>query len=250
MSHRLTTHVTAMRRQIRRVLWTSGVGTGLLLIASVVLLTVPPADGWSILLGVVFLGYLIRKARQFFWGRQTLRQLRLEEQFICHGPTPERVVTCLRRRNHLWTSSLVLRGLRSLFNHPPRHALFYQEKQERFRQTYSRAFGSLTPSRLADLLWFTALLFLWIWAVPETLFQTPSLALLLSSAVLTVTLTAEVIQAVLYAELRWGFAHLASMLSDWMLIHHFEESLLHRPPKPYRHTLIYNAGLASLRHVA
>lgn len=250
----ISTHVAAMCRQGRRLRVATATSAAGLLAAAVLVVPQFPVTWLTVALGAGFAGLLYRKVRRFRSARVMMRQLRLEEQFACHGPAPERVVTCLRRRQHLWASSLVLRGLKRVFAQPPAQPLFFQEKQAQFRQAFTTALAPLRPRRLpADLLAFAVLLVAGLYGAPEALL-TLGLLPLVGAFALVVVLAAEVTAAVLEADLDARLDGFVGLLCDWALGQRLEETLRRRSRKTYRHRPVYNAaaalGLRPLREVA
>ncbi len=242
MSRHLFAHVAAMRHQIRRIRRATALGTAAMLPCAVILLATTPAT-WVILLLIPALaGYLQRKVRRILWARRVLKQLRLEEQFVRHSPTPEHVLTCMRRTNHLWTQSLTLKGLKTLAADQPALSLPNSTKQARIHQHYTRSFIPLRPARLpADLIWLTTVGLLWLWFVPEALLAPMPALVFAGMTLLLLILTAEVIQAILGADLRDSFSPFATLLSTWTLAHDFETAFATTREKPYRHTALYRS---------
>ena len=202
------------------------------------------------MLGVLTALYLLRKLRGERWARHTLRQLRLEEQFVRHGPTPEDVLTCIRRRTHLWRNSLALQGLRRLLKTPPAASLAPAARHTAVRATYDRCFRRITPGRVpVDLLGFVALAAFWLWSVPEALLQAPSLLVVGGGLLWLLALGAEVVQAILRADVRAGFHTFTGLLGSWTLARQFGTLVEAARRKPYRHVPLYHAhappGLAS-----
>ncbi len=240
-----------MRRQIRRLQQITVAGTLATLAASAVLLTTPEVLWLRVLLLLALVGYLHRKLRQIYWAHRAVKQLRLEEHFVRHGPTPEEVLTCVRRRNHLWTQSLTLKALKSLLAPASEEALRVGEKGKHVRRQYRRSFGALCPSRVpVDLVWCVGLLLLWLWSAPQALPQAMSPLLALGAAAMLVLLLTEVVQTVLRADLRDGFEAFTTLLSDWTLARRFEETLQAARQKHYRHTPLYRAALPALAALA
>lgn len=245
MSHRIFAHLATLRYQIRRIEQATVLGTVALASGTALLLTTSSTRWSSLVLLLVLAGYLRRKISQITRTRQAVKQLRLEEQFVRHCPAPEHMLTCTRRSNHLWTRSLTLKGLKALLAHPPARQLPLEDQRRYVRHHYIRAFTPLgPPSILVDLLWFAALGLLLLWFVPEAPLQASSPGVLAGAGLLLVILVAEIIQVVLQADLRGGFEHLATLLSDWTLaqpleLHTFRE-------KTYRHTALYRANTPAL----
>ncbi len=245
MSHRICTHLAALRYQIRRIEQATVLGTLALVPCTVLLLTTSSTRWSSLVLLLVLAGYLWRKISQITRTRQAVKQLRLEEQFVRHCPAPEHVLTCIRRPTHLWRRSLTLKGLKALLAHPPARRLPLEDQRRYVRYHYIRAFTPLwSRFILVDLLLLAAVGLLWLWFVPEALLQAPSLEVLAGAGLLLVILVAEIIQVVLQADLRGGFEHLATLLSDWTLAQPLEEILLRE--KTYRHTALYRAKTPAL----
>ncbi len=233
-----------MRHQIRRIQRATVLGTAAMLPCAAILLATSEA-GWLILLLVLTLaGYVQHKVRRVFWARRAVKQLGLEKQFVRHSPTPEHVLTCMRRYNHLWTQSLTLKGLKALAEDQPAPSLPDHAKQAHIHRHYTRSFKPLHPARLpADLIWFAAAGLLWLWFVPEALLSDMPALVFTGMALLLLILTAEVIQAILGADLRDSFAHFATLLSVWTLAHDFETAFESVHQKPYRHTTLYRSWI-------
>jgi hypothetical protein len=240
MPHPLATHITALLRQVRRIQRAVLGGLLALLACSVLLLTTAASSGGAVLLGLVLLGYAGHKGYHLYRLRQTMKQLRLEKQFLAHGPAPEEIVTCLRRSNHLWTKSLTLKGLNVLFTHPPHGPA----RPERLAAQYRRCFQRIFPARLPiDLLCFTAVLLLWLWSAPGLFQQPTSATFVVGIGLLLLLLVAETIQAVLHGDLRDGLTQFTTLLSGWTLDQHLDEVFQEARQKPYRHTAVYRTGL-------
>ena len=245
MSRRIVAHLAALRHQIRRIEQATIVGTVALVPCAAILMMTSGMHWSSLVLLLVLVGYLRRKVGQIVRARRAVKQLRLEEQFVRHRPAPKHVLTCTRRPNHLWAQSLTLKGLKALFANPPARRLPVEDKQRYIRRHYIRSFNPLWPSRIpVDLLWFSALGLFWLWVVPEALLQAPSSGVLAGVGLLLVILGAEALQIVLQADLRGGFEHLATLLSDWTLAQPFTLHMVRE--KPYRHTSLYRSSTPSL----
>ncbi|MCH8960467.1 MAG: hypothetical protein IH820_03890 [Bacteroidetes bacterium] len=245
MSRRIFAHLAALRHQIRRIEQATIVGTVALVPCAAILMMTSGMHWSSLVLLLVLVGYLRRKVGQIVRARQAVKQLRLEEQFVRHCPAPKHVLTCTRRPNHLWTRSLTLKGSQALLAHPPAPRLPLEDQRRYVRHHYIRAFTPLwPPSTPVDLLWFAALGLFWFWFVPEALLQAPSLGVLACAGLLLVILVAEIIQVVLQADLRGGFEHLATLLSDWTLAQPLELHTIRE--KTYRHTALYRANTPAL----
>lgn len=243
MSRPLFAHIAALRRQIRRIQGAALFGAVAMLPCAVILLTTAEAGWLPLVLLLVLGGYLQRKVRRVLWARHAVKQLRLEEQFVRHGPAPEDVLTCMRRYNHLWTQSLTLKGLKGLRKNHPAASLPAPARQARVGQHYTQAFESLRPSRVpADLIWLAAVGLLWLWFAPEALLQTMTPPVFVGLALLLVILVAEAVQAILCADVRDGIAHVADLLSTWTLTPAFE-TLFAVHAKPYRHTALYRSWM-------
>lgn len=236
----LAVHITALLRQGRRIQRAVLGGLLALLACAVLLLTTAASGGGAVLLGLVLLGYAGHKGYRLYGIQQTIKQLRLEKQFLEHGPSPEEMVTCLRRTNHLWTKSLTLKGLNALFTHPPHGPA----RPERLAAQYRRCFQRIFPARLPlDLLFFTAALLLWLWSASDLLQQPMSAVLVVGIGLLLLLLVAETIQAVLHGDLRDGLTQFTTLLSRWTLEQHLDEVFEEARQKPYRHTTVYRTGL-------
>lgn len=247
MTRRIVAHLAALRYQLRRIEQTTVLGTVALAPCAVILLITPGATWPSLALLLVLLGYLRRKIGRITRARKAIKQLRLEEQFVRYCPVPKHLLTCTRRPNHLWTHSLALKSLKTLLANPPTRRLPVEDKHDYVRRHYVRSFHSLSPSPIpVDLLWFSALGLLWLWILPETLLQAPSPDVLTGAGLLLVILVAEIIQVVLQADLRGGFEHLATLLSDWTLAEPLEETLHTVREQSYRHTSLYRSSTSSL----
>lgn len=236
----LPSHVQALLRQFRRVQHAALGGLLALLVCSVLLLTTAASGGQIALLGIVLLGYVGHKLYHLYWTRWAIRQLRLEAQFLLHGPTPEELATCLRRTTHLWTKSLTFKGLKTLTTHPLRKHDAPQRLTAQFRRCFQRAF----PARLPlNLLAFATVLFVWMWAAWPLFAQPLSASLLVSGALLLILLVAEVIQAVLCADLRDGVKALMEMLSAWTFDQDLDGVFQEASQKSYRHTSHYRSSI-------
>ena len=218
MSRRIVAHLAALRYQIRRIEQATVLGTVALVPCAVILLTTLGPSWSSLVLFLVLVGYAQRKMGRMAQARRTVKQLRLEEQFVRHRPASRHMLTCTRRPTHLWTHSLTLKGLKALLAHPPARRLPVEDKQRYVQRHYLRAFTPLRPSLLpVDLLWLSALGLLWLWFAPAALLQAPPPEVLAGAGLLLIILVAEIVQIVLQADLRSGFEHLASLVSEWTL---------------------------------
>ena len=231
-----------MRRQLgrlRRAVLVAAAATA----AGTAFLATTPRTGT---LGLVLLAfaaiYLLRKWRQDRWVRQSIKQLRLEEQFIQHGPAPKAVPTCIRRRHHMWTHSLTLQSLRRLTTHPPDATLDEARRQAHVCAAFRRSFRKVRPGRVpVDLLWFVALVGFWLWALPEALLAAPSPLVLMGVLCWLPALGAEVVLAIFQADLRAGFATLINLLGRWTLAREFETLVETAQQQAYQHTQVYHA---------
>ena len=247
MSRRLFAHLAALRYQIRRVERAAVLGTVALIPCAVLLLTTLDANWMRLVLFFVLAGYLWRKGRQILRARRTVKQLRLEEQFVRHRPASTHLLTCTRRPNHLWTHSLTLKGLKAMLENPPPRRFSVKDQQHLVRRHYLRSFAPLWPSPFpVDLLWLAAVGLLWLWLIPDAYLQAPAPTVLAGAGLLLLILVGEIIQVVLQADLRGGFTHLTSLLSEWTLVQPFEETLQTVREKPYRHTSLYRASIPAL----
>ena len=231
-----------MRHQVRRIRRTALFGLTAMFPCAALLLATTEARWLSLMLALILAGYLHRKLRQVFWARRTVKQLRLEEQFIRHGPTPEQVLTCTRRYDHLWTHSLTLRGLKALVEHKPASPLAAEAKQAHIHRQYARTFKRLRPSSLPTaLIWFAALGLCWLWFVPDALLQDMPPPVFAGLILLLLILVAEVVQQILRSDLREGLDYFLTLLSAWTHTQAFDTAFDTVSEKPYRHTALYRS---------
>jgi len=200
---------------------------------------------------LMLVGYLAAKVRRLLRTRKDTKQLRLEEQFVRHGPAPKHVRTCVCRRSHLWTRSLTLKGLKVLYKEAPRNQVSHEELPGHVRACFLRTFDGLRPPPLpVDLIWLSMLGLFWLWVVPESIRPVTSPLTFLSVSLLLGMLVAEVIQAILYADLRSAFDHFADLLRDWTLVRPFDEVFRPVDQKSYRHVLLYRSAMPALSALA
>ena len=244
MSRHLFAHTAALRHQARRIRRAAVFGLAAMLPCAVILLATTEARWLSLVLALILAGYTHRKLRQAFWAHRTAKQFRLEEQFVRHGPTPEQVLTCTRRYDHLWAQSLTLKGLKALAEHTPASALPTEAKQALIARHYTRPFKTLRPSpRPTALIWFAALTLGWLWFVPDPLLHDMPPLVFAGLALLLFILVAEVVQQILHADLRDGLDHLLTLLSAWTHTQAFDTVFETIPQKPYRHTALYRSWI-------
>lgn len=235
MSQTISGHLAGMRRQLGRVHQTAIFESVVIVMASAVLVLTLPEIWQRLVLLLLILVFLQRKVRLFLWARRVIKQLRLEEQFVCHELAPTHVRPCLNRWEHLWASSLTLQGLKRILSHP------LNEPNEQ-ASAFHQAFDWVHPSRIPyDLVSFVALLFFWLWATPGLVFIGIPLLSLVGCAFLLVLLGCEVFNSVLIADLKWGIEAFISQLREWYLSKRFEDSLQLSPSVKYQHTLVYRA---------
>ena len=249
MSRHLFAHIAAMRHQVRRIRRATVLGTAAIVPCAVIVVATVES-GWMVLLLLLALvGYGQRKVRRILWTQRTLKQLRLEEQFVRHRPTPDHVLTCMRRYNHLWTPCLTLKGLKALAQDtPPRQT---EARQAHIQKHYIRAFKPLHPTHLpADLIWLATSGLLWLWLVPEALLAAMPALVFGGLAVLLLLLTADVIQVILNTDLRDGFEHFATLLGVWTRAHALDSVFDTTHNKPYRHTALYRSWIFARTPVA
>ena len=207
-----------------------------------ILLATTEARWLALVLALILIGYTHRKLRQVFWARRAVKQLRLEEQFLRHGPTPEQVLTCTRRYDHLWTQSLTLKGLKTLFERPQGASLPGSTPQNPLDDPYTRAFKTLRPSPWPGaLIWFAALSLGWLWVVPDALLHDMPPLIFTGLTLLLLILVAEVVQQILCADLSDGFDHFLTLLNAWAHTHAFDTAFDTVREKPYRHTALYRS---------
>ncbi|MDX1546193.1 MAG: hypothetical protein R3247_04360 [Rhodothermales bacterium] len=252
MTRRIRSHVALLRRRLRHMLWAAIASGGATLAAAVLLLPTPRAGWFSMVLLAGLVGFLVRKIAQGVHARNGLRQLALEEQFVCHGPPPEGLAVCLRRRQHLWRRSLVLHGLHRYTAAPPPASRFYQERQVHFRRLYRRTLAMLFPPRLpVDALWLAALVGGWLYAVPAAVLTAAAPALLGGAALLLAALAAESVSTVAGARLRTALDGFVTLLADWTLDRRLDAVLRPRSAPAYRHRPVYRApAVLALSEVA
>lgn len=252
MTRRIRSHVALLRRRLRHLFWATLASGGATLAAAVLLFPMPRVSWFSVVLLAGLVGFLARKIAQGVHARNALRQLALEEQFVCHGPPPEGLAVCLRRRQHLWRRSLVLHGLHRYTAAPPPASHFYQERQAHFRGLYRHTLASLFPSRLpVDALWLVALAGGWFYAVPAALLTAASPALLGGAALLLAALAAESVRTLSGARLCTALNAFTTLLADWSLDRRLDAVLRPRAAAAYRHRPVYRApAVLALSQVA
>lgn len=242
MALSLADQVAAMRRQLGRLRRVALVSAGAGLAGTVLLLPTLPAPWMLAAMAVLVMLFLVRKLHQERWARRAIKQLRLEEQFIQHGPLPEEVLTCVRRRHHLWTQSLTLRSLENLLAAPPSALLRPSVREAKAGAAFRKGFKAIRPARLPlDVLLFMMLTAFWLFAVPEALLATPSAGVLLGVLAWVPALAAEIILLVLLSDLRGGFATLTHHLGAWTLARQFDALVEAAQEHTYRHTRVYHA---------
>ena len=234
MSFAVVKPVIQLRETYRRFMWIALTG-GLLAAGLSSLLFYPSySTQRAVLLGPLLLVYVLRKGYLWQRGRQAVRQLRLEEQFLRQGLEPAQLRQCLYGYDHLWSRSLTLQGLQSILDNPLPRLLRPQEKKKRIRTQYHRV---LLPLRLPafNLDLTLCLLFFGTW-----LFLVgPQNLSLLSAAAPLLMLTVEGLQAVFQRRLHAAFDHAEQSLCHWTLAHRFDEMLSTMRNQLYIHRSLY-----------
>ncbi|HET6568177.1 MAG TPA: hypothetical protein VFG50_09445 [Rhodothermales bacterium] len=180
------------------------------------------------------------------WGRfqeltRVARQLRMEELFLQQNLNQVQLRQCLQHRDHLWSSSLVLQGLRGVLSHPLPHLLTPDERAERLRIYFHRVLFTLRPASLHAE-----------WLLPPVACTTAVLVagaghltdasvLFPISAALSVCFVSLVTaQIVLVRLFRREFTAAELALGDWTQEAKLSNVMLDRR-KLYAHTLLYEA---------
>jgi len=192
--------------------------------------------GARALLGAVTALYLGRKAFQFFHTRHVRKHLRLEGHFIRHTRTSEQLSRCLKRHRHLWMHSRIVHGLKAALARPLPHLMLYTDKQRYYTRQFHLAFKGVRPHRLnTDLLLLLLVPVGWVMTSPATTVTVATLTTL----PLLFLLGLELAQTVLQWRLYRRYLDFEQLLAQWALAQQFENAL--RPPRPYHHTLLYQA---------
>ena len=242
MSRHLFAHTAALHHQVRRIRRAALLSLTAMLPCAAILLATTEAHWLSIVLALILMGYTHRKLRQVFWARRTVKQLRLEEQFVRHGPTPEQVLPCTRRYDHLWTRSLTLKGLKMMIERSSGSSLPAETSNSPIDAHFTGAFKTLRPSPWPGaLIWFAALALGWLWLVPDALLQDMPPHVFAGLALLLLILVAEVVQQILRADLRDGLDHFLTLLGAWIQTRAFDTAFGTLREKPYRHTALYRS---------
>lgn len=199
-----------------------------------------PGPAAALLVGLLLAAYGGRKLHRLVHARRSAQQLRLEEEFLRHGPPEAHLRQCLAQADHLWASSLILQGLRRILARPLPHLLTPEAKRQRLARSYGRAFESLRPPTFGpDLLLLIGAAAAWEMSAPPDTAARPLLDPAL--AVACAALTLELVQAALSLRMRRLFEAFAEALGAWTLQEAFEEKL-RTPEKPYVHRLLYEAS--------
>ena len=127
----LTSPLTRLQHAARRSRLIALLGALIALPSAFALLMIMPTGVLSGLVLLALMSYAVRKAWQIRRAARLLKQLRLEAQFVQHGPSPRHLPSCLRRRDHLWTRSLTLHGLEAVLVRSDAGPLLVTDKQQR-----------------------------------------------------------------------------------------------------------------------
>lgn len=172
---------------------------------------------------------------------QLRRQLRLEELFVRQDLNLVQLRHCLQNPVHLWSSSLVLEGLRGVFSHPLPRLLTPSERSERLSIYFRRTLHTLRPASLHPewLLPLGACGAVVLGANMESL--KGASVLLPVSIVLLVSFVALIAaQVAVVRVIRRGLASAEQALGDWTQEARLSNVLFDRR-KLYAHTLLYEA---------
>lgn len=233
-------HIAALQAQFRKVRMVAFIACSVTLVAGLVLYRPLQPDWLQVVFFIAVLFYALRKGLLSFRTHQAVKQLRLEQQFVQHGPSPLHITPCLRHRQHLWHNSMIMKALESFLARP---SIFIDErtKTHHLQERFQDSIHSLRPVQIpTDLIWLFSILMLWLGAVPGSLAQTSPLSILAALGLFVALLLAELYQTVLCFGLHDGFSDLVHHLTRWTLARKFEEKML-SPTRKYRHVLLYRA---------
>ncbi len=220
----------ALRAAERRVGgWQAGAaGAALGLLFPLVL----ASGGWALAGALLVWGaYFGRKAYGAAHTLRATRQIRLERRFVQQPFGREALRRCLRQEDHLWSSSLVLGGLRRLDAYPLGQALPASARVAGTQQRFRQALRPLQPPAWG--LDAGAALLLAATAVGLGAARSA-----LGAGALVALLVAEGMAAALREPLRRQWRRLVRALGAWARA---AGGAAAPPPRAYHHTLLYYA---------
>lgn len=185
--------------------------------------------------------YAWRWIRRFKELMHRLRQLRLEERFLSQNLDLLQLRQCLQRRDHLWTQSLILEGLRGVLAHPLPRLLMPEERAYRLRIYFRRSLAGIRPAVLnAEWILPMAGVVIGLPRAESNLIYLSPLLLQLAVAFLTLFLVLVVLQFSSLRYLRKTYDKLELALADWTQEAKLSNVMFDRR-KLYAHTLLYEA---------
>lgn len=167
------------------------------------------------------------------------KQLRLEERFLRDLPRGEKLAALLRHDHHLWSSSRLWMGLRSVLTHPLPHLLLVDEKRRRIERHFRRAIRGLQP-RAFNWHLVGMLGMILLWDLTRTVDGASGGLLTVVGGAFAVILALEAVQTGIQWALGHQFEQLEKALCEWTLYHRFEQGVTSRD-KSYTHQLLYQA---------
>lgn len=229
-------HLCQVYRRLRNVAVLQGLLATVLL--PVVLLT-PRMVPATVMLVLILGCYVLLKTHLTIKHGRVLKQLRLEERFLREVPRGDGLKAWLSMENHLWSSSRLWLGLRSVLMQPLPHLLLVDEKRRRIERHYHRAIRDLQPRRI-NMHVFFALAAVFLWEASYLLVGAENIAFSLAGALFAGLLMLEAMQTGVQWSAAYQFESLEKALCAWTLANRFEQGMTPKG-KGYTHRLLYQA---------
>lgn len=193
----------------------------------------------SIALVLALVAYAAAKVYVAVKYTRALKQLRLEERFLRDLPRGEKLAALLSHDHHMWSSSRLWIGLRSVLTHPLPHLLLVEEKRRRIERHFHRAVRGLAP---ANFNWHVVALLGIIlgWDLARIYQGGAGAPFLVTGGIFAVMLTLETLQSGMQWALDKQFRRLEKSLCEWTLYNRFEQGVTAHG-KNYTHRLLYQA---------
>lgn len=209
--------------------------------ASATLLQTVPSFPVRLALFAFLAGYVARKIQQLLHQTRTLRQLRLEGQFLRHSLNTKLLDACMHTHRHLWEHSAIWQGLRAAQKHP-----ISSSPQHHLTTTFAKALRAYLPhAKWIDFVLLFFLLLTWLAGAATLHFP---LFILLGTLPLLTTLAVEVTSSMQVIEMGDGFPRFVEMLALWTSEQHFLERA--QAQQPYHHTVLYRSAIPPLHRAA
>ena len=196
------------------------------------------ASGSRIMLCLLLLIYLFRKAVEWKHAERSVKQIRTEAAFVGQRLSEAKLTGCLERKDNIWSRSLTLGLLRKESNRPFPGLLLLKEEQRRMHQLFRHTFLHLpTPYPLLDLVLWNVLL--WTAAAfASTAPWTSGWVIALAS----VALMLEIIALFVRWHLRRRLTRLEHAFADWVLNNATKIVMPLRHGTAYAHTVLYRSS--------